>query len=106
VHPVRLQIYRTVQRVPYGRIATYGQIAALAGLPGQARQVGYALNATPEELLIPWHRIINAKGSISKRAEPVYETIQRELLEQEGVIFDRHGRIPLHRYQWQPDPEI
>jgi len=97
-------IFHTViKRIPHGNVATYGQIARLAGLPGQARQVGYALHASPQGHAIPWHRVINAKGEISKRAEPVYESIQRELLEQEGIVFDRQGRISLRQYQWQSD---
>jgi len=66
--------------------------------------VGYALHASPEDQDIPWHRVINAKGEISKRATPVYEGIQRELLEQEGITFDPQGRISLSKYLWQPDP--
>ena len=61
------QIYQTVQQIPYGKVATYGQIARLAGFPGYARQVGYALHATPAGIEIPWHRVINAKGEISLR---------------------------------------
>ncbi len=94
-------IHTVVKRIPRGYVATYGQIARLAGLPGHARQVGYALHAIPEDQDIPWHRVINAMGEISKRAEPVYEEIQRELLEQEGIEFDEQGRISLPMYQWQ-----
>jgi len=97
-------IYTVVKQIPYGYVATYGQIARLAGLPGHARQVGYALHATPEGQEIPWHRVINAKGEISKRAKPVHEDIQQELLEEEGIEFDEQGRISLPLYQWQPDP--
>lgn len=94
------QIYAVVRQIPAGQVATYGQVARLAGLPGHARQVGYALNALPHENDVPWHRVINAQGSISRRAEPQYEGIQRELLEREGVKFEL-DRVPLPRFQWQ-----
>lgn len=93
--------YAVVSRIPAGRVATYGQIARLAGLGNHARQVGYALNALTAEDEVPWHRVINAQGRISRRAEPVYESIQRELLEREGVVFGPDGRISLQRYQWK-----
>ena len=75
------QIYDVVRRIPIGKVATYGQIATLAGYPGQARQVGYALNTLPEDLDIPWQRVINAKGQISPRANPIFEEIQQKILE-------------------------
>lgn len=95
------KIYAVVRQIPRGKVATYGQIARLAGLGGAARQVGYALNALPDGEDIPWYRVINAKGGISKRAHPVYEDIQRELLEQEGVEFGSDARLSLPHYQWR-----
>ncbi|MBN2170359.1 MAG: MGMT family protein [Candidatus Krumholzibacteriota bacterium] len=95
------RIYAVVRRIPRGRVATYGQVALLAGLPGQARQVGYALNAMPAEDTAPWHRVINAKGMISARGDPQWEDYQRHLLEAEGVEFDANERIDLGRYQWR-----
>ncbi len=95
-------IYDAVERIPYGRVATYGQIASLAGLPGHARQVGYALHATPDERDIPWHRVINARGEVSRRSERQFESIQQQLLEAEGIAFTPAGRVDLRRYQWQP----
>ena len=95
-------IYDVVDRIPHGRVATYGQIASLAGLPGHARQVGYALHATPDEREIPWHRVINAKGEVSRRSEPQFESVQEQLLQAEGIAFTTAGRIDLKRYQWQP----
>ena len=96
------RIYATVKRVPRGRVATYGQIAAIAGLDRHARQVGYALHALPEDSGVQWHRVINARGEVSARAEPGWEHIQRALLEGEGVRFDAAGRVSLVRFQWQP----
>lgn len=96
------RIYAAVERIPPGRVATYGQIAALAGLAGHARQVGYALHALPEGREIPWHRVINAQGRVSPRAEPGDERLQRMLLRAEGVRVDRAGRIALSRFRWRP----
>jgi methylated-DNA-protein-cysteine methyltransferase-like protein len=98
------RIYAVVRRIPPGRIATYGQVAALAGMPGQARQVGYALHALPDDQAVPWHRVINARGRLSTRAEPFEESIQRQLLEREGLSFDPSGRTDLERYRWKPRP--
>lgn len=96
------KIYAVVRRIPRGRVATYGQVAHLAGLPGRARQVGYALHAVPGESPIPWHRVINGRGEISTRADPGGDEVQRVLLEAEGVAFDLRGRVDLERYQWRP----
>ena len=96
------RIYRVVRRIPRGRVATYGQIAALAGLPGHARQVGYALHATPDDTELPWHRVINARGEISPRHEPQWEGIQAQLLAAEDITPGANGRIDLARFQWRP----
>lgn len=93
------QIYSQVRRIPAGRVATYGQIARLAGLPHGARQVGYALAALRDPG-VPWHRVVNARGGVSPRAEPGYEQVQRGLLEAEGVTFDARDLVPLARFQW------
>lgn len=98
----RARIHAVVCRIPHGRVATYGQVAAMAGLAGQARQVGYALHALPEGSPVPWHRVINARGEISPRSEPGWEGYQRFLLEEEDVEFDLGGRVDLDGYRWQP----
>ena len=98
-------VWTAVKRIPRGRVATYGQIAALAGMPKHARQAGYALAATPENKKIPWHRVINAQGKISLRLkhwDGGSDEFQRILLEAEGVIFDSGGRVDLKRFRWQP----
>ena len=94
------RIYAVVRRIPRGRVATYGQIALLAGLPRHARQVGYALQALPDGGAVPWQRVINSKGEISARAHPYGADQQRVLLEDEGIVFDSKGRIALRRFQW------
>ncbi len=98
------KIYEVVCQIPYGRVATYGQVAELANLPGRARLVGYALFRVAPDSEIPWHRVINAKGEISE--SPVRygsDHLQRSLLESEGVQFDSNGRISLRNYLWQPN---
>ena len=95
------QIYETVCQIPSGRVASYGQIAELAGLPRRARQVGYALAALPESRDdVPWHRVINAQGQVSPRHQPGYEDLQRMMLEAEGVFFDVSGRVSFRRFGW------
>lgn len=96
------RIYQVVRRIPAGRVATYGQVAELAGLPRHARQVGYALHALPEDSGVPWQRVVNARGEVSARSLPGFEQVQRQLLEDEGVAFDARGRLDLPRYRWQP----
>ncbi len=96
------RIYRVVERIPRGRVATYGQVASLADLSGQARQVGYALHSLAGGAKIPWQRVINRKGEVSPRAEPGMERVQREFLQQEGIVFDERGRVDLARWQWHP----
>jgi methylated-DNA-protein-cysteine methyltransferase-like protein len=96
------RIYAVVRRIPRGRVATYAQVARLAGLAGHARQVGYALHALATERPLPWHRVINARGEVSPRSDPGSDVAQREFLEREGVVFDRSGRVDLARFQWRP----
>ncbi|MDC0722744.1 MGMT family protein [Nannocystis bainbridge] len=102
MHPDYERIYVTIQRVPRGRVATYGQIAELAGLPGRARQVGYALHALPGGAPVPWQRVLNARGEISLPGHAGDR--QRALLTAEGVEFKDDGRIDLGEYQWRPRP--
>jgi methylated-DNA-protein-cysteine methyltransferase related protein len=96
------RIYAVVRRIPEGRVATYGQVASLAGLAGHARQVGYALHALPDGTAVPWHRVVNASGGISLRSMPGGELVQRGLLEREGIRLDPRGRVPLARVRWLP----
>jgi methylated-DNA-protein-cysteine methyltransferase-like protein len=96
------RIYTVVASIPAGRVASYGQIAELAGLPRQARQVGYALSALPAGHALPWHRVINARGEISVRSRAAAAAEQRARLEAEGVAFDANGRVDLARYRWRP----
>lgn len=93
--------YDVVRAVPAGRVVTYGTVAELAGLPGRARQVGYAMAALRDDHDVPWHRVVNARGEISRRSGgPSFEQLQRVLLEAEGVSFDERGRVALGDVRW------
>lgn len=97
------KIYAVVRRIPRGRVATYGQVARLASLPGHARLVGYALSELEEGSRIPWHRVVNARGAISPRRDgSPMATVQRLRLERERVRFDGQGRVRLDVYRWLP----
>ena len=100
--PSNERIYAVVARIPRGRVATYGQIALLAGLPRRARLVGHVLRVLPSGSDLPWHRVVNAQGKISPRGDLLgHEDLQAHLLEREGVRFTG-GAISLARYRWQP----
>lgn len=101
-------IYDAVRSIPAGRVATYGQVAEVAGLPRRARLVGRALRELPEESGVPWHRVVNAGGRISERGgrgSPASKREQRRLLGAEGVAFGRGGRIDLDAWGWDPDQD-
>ncbi len=94
------RIWQAVSLIPSGMVATYGQIADLAGLPGRARLVGRVMSRLPADTRLPWHRVINSRGSLSfPPTDPRYTT-QRQRLEAEGIRFDKQ-RISLPRHQWR-----
>jgi methylated-DNA-protein-cysteine methyltransferase-like protein len=95
------RVYQVVRMIPHGRVATYGQIAAIVGDRRAARTVGWALNALREGTEVPWHRVINAQGMISTRYRERAAAAQRVLLESEGIQFDAQGRIDMHTHQWE-----
>jgi len=97
-------IYGVVRRIPRGRVATYGQVAWLAGNPRWSRVVGYALHVNPEPGRIPCHRVVNRRGETSAAFAFGGEDMQRLLLEEEGVAFI-DGRVDLARYLWRPEEE-
>jgi methylated-DNA-protein-cysteine methyltransferase-like protein len=102
--PLYDRIYAVVRQIPPGQVATYGQVAELAGLIGKPRLVGYALYRVDMETSdVPWQRVINAKGEVSYSAVRYgADYLQRAMLEKEGIEFDAKGRIDLARYRWQP----
>ena len=91
-----LRIWKTVSKIPKGRVSTYGAIADECGLWGQARLVGYALHNLPQGSDVPWQRVINSQGKISEREGAER---QRELLEGEGVVFVK-DKVDLKKYGW------
>ncbi|HHU83564.1 MAG TPA: MGMT family protein [Clostridiales bacterium] len=91
-------IYEIVKKIPKGKVATYGQVAFLAGNPRWARVVGYALHNNPDPENIPCHRVVNRKGEVSKAFVFGGANMQVELLEKEGVVFNSDGKIDLEKY--------
>src|SRR5579871_3010756 len=96
-------VYAIVRQVPMGHVITYGTIACVLGEPQKARQVGWALAATPLEAPpIPAHRVVNARGDIPGGHASRRYRVHRKKLEAEGVVFEQDGRIDLERYLWLP----
>lgn len=92
------KIYAVVTKIPKGRVATYGQVATLAGNPRWARVVGYALHNNPAPGIIPCHRVVNREGWVAKSFAFGGEDVQRNLLEKEGIVFEPDGSIDLEKY--------
>ena len=97
------RIYALVGQIPAGRVATYGQIAAIEG-HCTARMVGYAMAGLPSGQDVPWQRVLNSRGTISERSGGGGTSEQRRLLQAEGVLFDAHGRVDFSRCAW-PGPD-
>lgn len=101
-----MQIWKTVQLIPKGKVVTYGQVADLAGLPGRSRLVGKALRKAPElgwqGEAIPWHRVINSQGKISFPVEDIHFERQKQRLQDEQVVVIG-SRVQLQVFQWKPD---
>ena len=97
------RVYAVVRQVPPGNVITYGAIASVLGDPRKARQVGWAMAATPATTpTIPAHRVINARGEIPGGQASRRYQVHRNMLEAEGVVFEQDGRIDLERYLWLP----
>ena len=100
MNPLYRRIYRVVERIPSGRVTTYGVVARLAGRPGAARTVGWALSALPPDCGVPWWRVINAAGRISLNHHRHAAVLQRALLLREGIRFATGGVINLDTFGW------
>ena len=100
-NPTLQRIYATVDSIPRGNVATYGQVAREAFLPGRARLVGRALRELPKGSLLTWHRVVNASGKLSTSGTSAVEQARR--LKREGVRFSARGRISLAEFGWRPD---
>ncbi|MCX6578930.1 MAG: MGMT family protein [Candidatus Aminicenantes bacterium] len=96
-----IQVKDAIKQIPVGKVATYGQIASIAGNYRAARQVVRLLHSSSEKDNLPWHRVINKKGEISLPPGCGFEE-QKHLLLQEGVVFDKKNRINLERFLWKP----
>ena len=106
IKPQYIQIWKTVQLIPQGKVACYGQIADLAGLPGRARLVGKALGKVPDSgwqnKSVPWYRVINSQGKISFPAGSIFFEKQKNLLQEEQIVVIG-AKVKLRDFQWQPD---
>ncbi len=100
MHDLSVRIIDLIRKIPRGRVATYGQIAALAGAPNGARQVARLLHSSSGKHGLPWHRVVNARGKISLPPGGGLE-LQKKLLEAEGVRF-QEGRIDFSTFGWRP----
>lgn len=99
---INQRIWQVIALIPEGKVATYGDVARHAGLPGAARRVGYALRHLPTGTTIPWHRVVNAQGRISIPEGSASQYTQRERLEAEGIVFKANKSLSLKRYRWAP----
>lgn len=99
-----LEVIKTIQKIPKGKVATYGQIALLTGRPNAVRGVVWILHSCSKAYKLPWHRVLNSKGKIAfdKRASNYRK--QKRLLEKEGVIFSDSEQISLPKFQWKKKP--
>jgi methylated-DNA-protein-cysteine methyltransferase-like protein len=100
--PLDWQIWQVVAAIPRGRVASYGDVAAHAGLPGAARRVGAALRKLPGDTRIPWHRVVNAGGRISLPTGSTAASEQKNRLQAEGVIFGNNCAVDMVKYRWRP----
>ena len=96
------RIWETVRDIPKGNVANYGQVAEIAGIPRGARQVGYALRHAPDDMPLPWHRVITSSGKLAFDVDSSAFKRQRDRLAEEGVPV-LNGRVDMDKYRWQPD---
>ena len=98
--PFTQKVKALIRLIPAGKVASYGLIAALAGNPRAARQVAWVLHTSSSADKLPWHRVVNRRGKISLKPFEGYE-IQKQRLQQEGVVFDEHDTIDFDRFLWR-----
>lgn len=94
-------VIQVIEKIPYGKVTTYGRIARIAGKAGGARQVSRLLHSMSQKYALPWHRVINAQGMISLKPSQGYE-LQMALLQSEGVTFNSRGQVDFDQYLWRP----
>ena len=98
------KVYEVVRQIPYGCVASYGQVAFMAGNPRGARIVGYALHKNPMPGVIPCHRVVFRDGAVASGFAFGGPEIQRAMLESEGIIFNEDGKVDMEKYQWDGLP--
>ena len=96
------RIWETIQDIPRGCVANYGQIAEIAGIPRGARQVGYALRHTPQGMELPWHRVVTSSGKSAFDPNSRHFKTQRERLANEDVAVV-NGKVDMNKYRWAPE---
>ena len=101
MNPIAIAIRKVVAKIPDGKVATYGQVAAMAGYPRHARYVGRALGDAHDDL--PWYRVINGTGRVSAQGLDGNDDLQRMLLEADGIVFGEGGRIDFDEFRWRPE---
>ena len=94
------RIWLIVHQIPHGKVASYGQVARMADLPGYARYVGYVMKTLPSDTRLPWYRVVNSQGKISFPPGTSQYLRQKSLLEEEGIVFI-DGRFSMGQYRWQ-----
>lgn len=95
-------VFGVVRRIPKGRLASYGQVAMLAGFPGRPRQVGMVLKGLPQGSRIPWHRVVNNLGHIPSQGRPWSALEQARRLQAEGIPVNAEGELDLEAHRWRP----
>ncbi len=99
-NPFSANVIKYIKKIPKGKVATYGQIAVMAGKPQGARGVSWILHSSSRKYKLPWHRVINSQGKISFDKKSSNYSLQKRRLKQEGVVFDDLGRVDLSKYRW------
>ena len=100
------KVMEQIRQIPEGKIATYKQIAGLAGKPQGSRGVAWILHSCSTLYKLPWHRVLNSKGSISFDKNSRNYRQQKKRLESEGVVFSAEGRLNLLKFQWKKKPKV
>ena len=100
------KVIALIQKIPKGNVATYGQIAKLAGKPQGSRGVAWILNSSSEAHKLPWHRVLNSKGMISFPVGSASFKKQKKLLLSEGIEFDKNNAIDMNQFQWKKQPTV
>lgn len=102
VEAFREAVKKVVRRIPKGRLASYGQVAMLAGYPQRPRQVGMVLRGLPEGTKLPWHRVVNQQGYVPSKGRWWGAMVQIQRIREEGIPVDDGGNLDLAAHRWNP----